>query len=69
MSRITIHHASWDYAGKHPRHGTRVTSLAEKPFFDANAPTRRQALGRLDESEKEELGLDANSRKLNDFSI
>ena len=28
-----------------PRHGTRVTALAEKPFFDPKAPTRRQALG------------------------
>jgi hypothetical protein len=53
--RITIHNASWDYAGKHPRHGTRVTSLGEKPFFKADAPTRRQALGLLDESEKAEL--------------
>ncbi|KAK7699477.1 hypothetical protein SLS64_011615 [Diaporthe eres] len=46
-NRITIHNASWDYAGKHPRHGTRVTSLAEKPYFDPNAPTRREALGQL----------------------
>jgi len=53
--RITIHNASWDYGGRHPRHGTRVTSLAEKPFFDPAAPTRRQALGLLDESEKREL--------------
>ncbi|KAL7807897.1 TauD domain-containing protein [Trichoderma aethiopicum] len=68
-NRITIHNASWDYAGKHPRHGTRVTSLAEKPFFDANAPTRRQALGLLDESEKEELGLDPRSAKLKEFSL
>jgi len=48
-NRITIHNASWDYEGNHPRHGTRVTSLAEKPFFDDNAPTRRQALGLADE--------------------
>jgi len=27
------------------RHGTRVTSLAEKPVFEADAPTRKQALG------------------------
>ncbi|KAK7433045.1 hypothetical protein QQZ08_000518 [Neonectria magnoliae] len=54
-NRITIHNASWDYSGKEPRHGTRVTSLAEKPFFDAAAPTRREALGLLGESEKEEL--------------
>ncbi|KAI9839485.1 MAG: hypothetical protein M1819_002110 [Sarea resinae] len=44
-NRITIHNASWDYEGKEPRHGTRVTALAEKPYFDAKAPTRREALG------------------------
>ncbi|TKA24214.1 hypothetical protein B0A50_05978 [Salinomyces thailandicus] len=44
-NRITMHNASYDYEGLQPRHGTRVTSLAEKPFFDHNAPTRRQALG------------------------
>ncbi|KAK4650880.1 hypothetical protein QC762_711470 [Podospora pseudocomata] len=56
-NRITIHSASWDYEGKYSRHGTRVTSLAEKPYFDSKAPTRRQALGLLDEDEKEALGL------------
>ncbi|KAF2474658.1 alpha-ketoglutarate-dependent taurine dioxygenase [Lindgomyces ingoldianus] len=44
-NRITIHNASWDYEGLEPRHGTRVTALAEKPFFDEKAPTRRQVLG------------------------
>ncbi|PMD32096.1 putative alpha-ketoglutarate-dependent sulfonate dioxygenase [Hyaloscypha variabilis F] len=44
-NRITMHNASWDYEGSEPRHGTRVTSLAEKPYFDPDAPTRRQALG------------------------
>ncbi|KAF2707102.1 TauD-domain-containing protein [Pleomassaria siparia CBS 279.74] len=44
-NRITIHNASWDYENSEPRHGTRVTALAEKPFFDEKAPTRRQALG------------------------
>lgn len=43
--RITIHNASWDYEGSEPRHGTRVTSLAEKPYYVADAPSRRQALG------------------------
>ncbi|KAH8174154.1 taurine catabolism dioxygenase tauD, tfdA family protein [Sarocladium implicatum] len=56
-NRITIHNASWDYGGKHARHGTRVTSLAERPFFDAIAPTRRQALGLLGPDEVEELGI------------
>ncbi|KAJ5239040.1 hypothetical protein N7468_003659 [Penicillium chermesinum] len=54
-NRITIHKASWDYEGLQPRHGTRVTSLAEKPFFDSKAPTRREALGQLGASEIEEL--------------
>ncbi|KAG4430606.1 hypothetical protein IFR05_013901 [Cadophora sp. M221] len=44
-NRITIHNASWDYEGAEERHGTRVTSLAEAPFFDPEAPTRREALG------------------------
>ncbi|CAJ2507338.1 Uu.00g085240.m01.CDS01 [Anthostomella pinea] len=52
-NRITIHNASWDYGGKHPRHGTRVTSLAEKPYYDPSAPTRREALGLLNEGEKQ----------------
>lgn len=47
-NRITMHNASWDYEGSEPRHGTRVTSLAEKPFFIADAPTRREALGLAD---------------------
>lgn len=54
-NRITIHNASWDYEGSEPRHGTRVTSLAEKPFFDAKAPTRREGLGMLGKDEIEEL--------------
>ncbi|EJT77206.1 hypothetical protein GGTG_07118 [Gaeumannomyces tritici R3-111a-1] len=46
-NRITMHNASWDYAGRHPRHGTRVTTLAEKPYNDPKAPSRREALGLL----------------------
>ncbi|PMD13793.1 putative alpha-ketoglutarate-dependent sulfonate dioxygenase [Hyaloscypha hepaticicola] len=44
-NRITIHNASWNYEGSEPRHGTGVTSLAEKPYFDPDALTGRQALG------------------------
>jgi hypothetical protein len=54
---LQIHNASWDYAGAHPRHGTRVTSLAEKPYFDPNAPTRRQALGLLGPDELQVDGV------------
>lgn len=32
-----------DYSGK--RQGYRVVSLGEKPYFDANSMSRRQALG------------------------
>lgn len=56
-NRITIHRAAWDYAGNEPRHGTRATSLAERPFFKEDAPTRRQALGLLGADERKELGL------------
>ncbi|KAF2156307.1 TauD-domain-containing protein [Myriangium duriaei CBS 260.36] len=54
-NRITIHNASWDYEGSEPRHGTRVTALAEKPFFKADAPTRRQALGLENDADREAL--------------
>lgn len=67
--RITIHNASWDYEGNHPRHGTRVTSLAEKPYFDAAAPSRREALGLLGPDEKEDLGIDGTIKGLKDFSL
>ena len=45
FNRITIHNASWDYEGSQPRHGTRVTALAEAPYFQQDAPSRREALG------------------------
>ena len=54
-SRITIHNASWDYEGSQPRHGTRVTALAEKPVFDPDAPTRREGLKLLGPEEIKEL--------------
>lgn len=50
-----MHNVSWDYGGSEPRHGTRVTALAEKPFFDPKAPTRREALGLLGPDEVGEL--------------
>ncbi|ORY52708.1 alpha-ketoglutarate-dependent taurine dioxygenase [Leucosporidium creatinivorum] len=49
-NRVSIHAAVYDYEGKAPRHGTRVSSLAEIPYFDAKAPSRRTALG-LDKPE------------------
>lgn len=44
-NRSTIHNASWDYEGTEERHGTRVTSLAEKPYYKEGAKSRREALG------------------------
>jgi len=43
-NRSTIHTVSYDYEGKGDRHGTRVSSLAEKPFFDPKSQSRREAL-------------------------
>jgi len=48
-NRTTIHNASWDYEGTEERHGTRVTSLAEKPYYAEGAKSRREALGLNDE--------------------
>ncbi|EGV61897.1 hypothetical protein PSN45_000591 [Yamadazyma tenuis] len=44
-NRISQHNAVWDHEGEEARHGTRVTSLAEKPFFDENSKSQREALG------------------------
>ncbi|KAJ7148732.1 hypothetical protein C8R43DRAFT_1068815 [Mycena crocata] len=44
-NRTTIHTVSFDYEGKGERHGTRVSSLAEKPFFDPKSKSRRETLG------------------------
>ncbi|ODQ65374.1 TauD-domain-containing protein [Nadsonia fulvescens var. elongata DSM 6958] len=43
-NRISQHNAVWDYEGQEPRHGTRVSSLAEVPFFDPNSQSRRESL-------------------------
>lgn len=44
-NRIANHNAIWDYEGKEERHGTRVTSLAEVPYFDPSSKSQREALG------------------------
>ena len=41
-NRSTIHTVSYDYDGE--RHGTRVSSLAEKPFFNPKSKARAEAL-------------------------
>lgn len=44
-NRISQHNAIWDHEGDEPRHGTRVTSLADVPSFDPNSKSQREALG------------------------
>lgn len=44
-NRVSIHRVSWDHEGKEPRHGTRVTSLAEVPEFVEGLKSQREALG------------------------
>lgn len=44
-NRISQHVAIRDHEGKLPRHGTRVTSLAEVPYFDPKSKTQREGLG------------------------
>ncbi|ODQ78453.1 hypothetical protein BABINDRAFT_162674 [Babjeviella inositovora NRRL Y-12698] len=44
-NRISQHNAIWDYENSEPRHGTRVTSLGELPFYDSESKSQRQSLG------------------------
>lgn len=47
-NRISQHNAINDYDfDSDDRHGTRVTALAEIPFFDPNSKSQREALGLL----------------------
>lgn len=48
-NRIANHNAVWDHEGKEARHGTRVTALAEVPYFDPSSKSQRQALGLADD--------------------
>ncbi|CCH40887.1 Alpha-ketoglutarate-dependent sulfonate dioxygenase [Wickerhamomyces ciferrii] len=43
-NRIGQHNATWDYEDE-DRHGTRVSSLAEIPYFDPNSKSQRESLG------------------------
>ncbi|TID28151.1 hypothetical protein CANINC_002688 [Pichia inconspicua] len=44
-NRVSQHRNVWDHEGAEPRHGTRVTSLADIPTFDPNSKSQREALG------------------------
>ena len=44
-NRVSQHRNVWDHEGKSPRHGTRVTSLAEVPYFDPESKSQRETLG------------------------
>lgn len=43
-NRISQHRNVWDHEGKGARHGTRVTSLAEIPFFNPLSQSQRESL-------------------------
>ncbi|KAF5347750.1 hypothetical protein D9756_010289 [Leucocoprinus leucothites] len=42
-NRVTVHTATHDYSDH--REGNRVVSLGERPYFDPNSKSRREALG------------------------
>ncbi|ODQ80985.1 hypothetical protein BABINDRAFT_6842 [Babjeviella inositovora NRRL Y-12698] len=44
-NRVSQHNAIWDYENTEPRHGTRVTSLAELPYFDPQSKSQRESQG------------------------
>lgn len=44
-NRVSQHRNVWDHEGSEPRHGTRVTSLADIPTFNPNSKSQREALG------------------------
>ncbi|KAF2096477.1 taurine catabolism dioxygenase [Rhizodiscina lignyota] len=44
-NRSVLHTATYDYAGRGARTGQRAVSLGERPYFDPNSKSRREALG------------------------
>lgn len=43
-NRSNFHAATFDYEGLGDRFGNRVVGIGEKPFFDPNSVSRREAL-------------------------
>jgi len=43
-NRSTFHQATFDYEGEGERFGVRTVSVGEKPFFDPESKSRREAL-------------------------
>ncbi len=44
-NRSTFHTATYDIEGQGERYGVRTVSIGEKPFFDPESKSRREALG------------------------
>lgn len=44
-NRSVFHTATWDYGGLGDRFGNRVVGLGERPYFDPESISRREALG------------------------
>jgi alpha-ketoglutarate-dependent taurine dioxygenase len=47
-NRSAFHNITLDYKVDEDRKGDRVVSLGEKPYFDPNSTSRREALGLLE---------------------
>jgi hypothetical protein len=43
-NRSAFHTATFDYEGLGERFGNRTVGIGEKPYFDPNSKSRRQAL-------------------------
>ncbi|KAF3479442.1 alpha-ketoglutarate-dependent taurine dioxygenase [Arthroderma uncinatum] len=44
-NRCVFHTATFDLEGREDRYGVRAVGVGEKPYFDANSKSRREALG------------------------
>jgi hypothetical protein len=45
-NRSVFHTATFDYQGEGSRFGNRAVGLGERPYFDPNSKSRREALGK-----------------------
>ncbi|KAI9495112.1 hypothetical protein BDB00DRAFT_870829 [Zychaea mexicana] len=50
-NRVTYHNPVYDYFGSGLRHGYRVSPSAERPYFDPNGKSRREALAEKEAAE------------------
>lgn len=54
-NRITSHAAIFDYTEQGKRHGWRITTQAERPYYDPNSKSRAESLkAARDQAENED---------------